>query len=206
MVPVRKGPLGLYMLMMTPDARAFVLTSSNERGGVPSAKKRFPAIAWCAVPCTASVIAIAATFFFSIVFLLRMGLWGAGRPPACGVLSPSLLTYLICSFKSAAQLLVGCRIEKDLSHLDLPPSGGDAFARPCHRLVHVSAFQYPKTADVFLGLKVRPVGDEDSAIGLRSQRLRGPKAASESPDAGSDHLFIERVDLATRRFVRLRRV
>src|SRR6478672_9993923 len=110
------------------------------------------------------------------------------------------------SGKSAAQLLVGCRIEKDLSHLDLPPSGGDAFARPCHCLVHVSAFQYPKTADVFLGLKVRPVGDEDSAIGLRSQRLRGPKAASEFPDAGSNHLFVERVDLADRRFVRLGRV
>src|ERR1035437_9228184 len=27
---------------MTPDARAFVLTSSNECGGVPSAKMRFP--------------------------------------------------------------------------------------------------------------------------------------------------------------------
>src|SRR5258706_14511124 len=85
-----------------------------------------------------------------------------------------------------AQLLVGCRIEKDLSHLDLPPSGGDAFARPCHCLVHVRAFQYPKTPDVFLGLKVRSVGDEGSAIGLRSQRLRGPKAASEFPDAGSN--------------------
>src|SRR5258706_5986651 len=110
------------------------------------------------------------------------------------------------SGKSAAQLLVGCRIEKDLSHLDLPPSGGDAFARPCHCLVHVRAFQYPKTPDVFLGLKVRSVGDEGSAIGLRSQRLRGPKAASEFPDAGSNHLFIERVDLAARRFVRLGRV
>ena len=43
--------------------------------------------------------------------------------------------------------------EKDLSHLDLPPSGGGAFARPCHRLVHVSAFQYVKTTEVFLGLK-----------------------------------------------------
>src|SRR5467141_2098907 len=74
----------------------------------------------------------------------------------------------IPSFKSAAQLLVGCRIEKDFSHLALPPSGGDAFARPCHRLVHVSAFQYPKTADVFLGLKIRPVGDEHLAIGLPS--------------------------------------
>jgi hypothetical protein len=105
-----------------------------------------------------------------------------------------------------AHLLVGCRIEKYLSYLDLPPDGGDAFARPCHRLVHVSAFQYPKTPDVFLGLKVRPVGDEDFAIGLRPQGLRGPKAASESPHPGSNHLFIERVDLATRRFVHLGRV
>src|SRR6476620_9911257 len=96
-----------------------------------------------------------------------------------------------------AQLLAGCRIEKDLSHLHPPPSGGDAFACPCHCLVHVSAFQYPKTTDVFLGLKVRPVGDEDSAIGLGSQRLRGPKAASEFPDAGGNHLLIERVNLAT---------
>ncbi len=44
------------------------------------------------------------------------------------------------------------RHEEDLSHLDVPAGGGDAFARPCQRLVHVSAFQYPKTADVFLGL------------------------------------------------------
>lgn len=42
--------------------------------------------------------------------------------------------------RRAVRLLVGCRIEKDLSHLDLPPGGGDAFARPCHRLVRVSAF------------------------------------------------------------------
>ena len=27
---------------MLPDGKALVLTSSNERGGVPSAKKRFP--------------------------------------------------------------------------------------------------------------------------------------------------------------------
>jgi hypothetical protein len=80
-------------------------------------------------------------------------------------------------------------LEEDLSHLNLPPSGGDAFARPCQRLVHVSAFQDPKAADVFLGLEVRPVGDEDSSIGLRSQRLRGPKAARELPDAGSKHFF-----------------
>ena len=41
--PVFKGPATLYVLKMTPDGIAFVLTSSNVRGGVPSAKKRFPA-------------------------------------------------------------------------------------------------------------------------------------------------------------------
>src|SRR5258708_32049494 len=71
------------------------------------------------------------------------------------------------------------RHEKDFSPLALPPGGGDAFARPGHRLVHISAFQYVKTADVFLGLKVRPVGDEDRAIGgpfiFESAALRSGK-------------------------------
>ena len=40
--PAFKGPATLYALRMTPDGMAFVLTSSNERAGVPSAKKRFP--------------------------------------------------------------------------------------------------------------------------------------------------------------------
>ena len=40
--PVFKGPATLYVLKMIPDGNACVLTSSNERGGVPSAKKRFP--------------------------------------------------------------------------------------------------------------------------------------------------------------------
>jgi hypothetical protein len=40
--PDFKGPATLYVLRMMPDGNAFVLTSSNERGGVPSAKKRFP--------------------------------------------------------------------------------------------------------------------------------------------------------------------
>src|SRR5262249_49415781 len=84
-------------------------------------------------------------------------------------------------------VLFGGRHEENLSHLALPWSGGDAFARPSHRLVHVSAFKNQKPADVFLGLKVWPVGDEDPAIGLRSQRLRGPKATSEFPDTSSDH-------------------
>jgi hypothetical protein len=37
MVPVRKGPFGRYVLMMTPEDTAFVLTSASSRGGVPSA-------------------------------------------------------------------------------------------------------------------------------------------------------------------------
>ena len=40
--PVFKGPGTLYIVKMMPDGNDFVLTSSNERGGVPSAKKRFP--------------------------------------------------------------------------------------------------------------------------------------------------------------------
>ena len=49
---------------MMPDGIAFVLTSSNERGGVPSAKKRFPvpkrtgetiSTASSASPCSSSV-------------------------------------------------------------------------------------------------------------------------------------------------------
>ena len=53
-----------------------------------------------------------------------------------------------------------------LAHLDPPLAVAAPFARPRQRLVHVSAFQYPETADVFLGLEVRPVGDEDPSIGL----------------------------------------
>ncbi len=40
--PVFKGLATLYVLKMTPDVVACVLTSSNARAGVPSAKKRFP--------------------------------------------------------------------------------------------------------------------------------------------------------------------
>lgn len=39
---VFKGPATLYALRMMPDGKACVLTSSNVRGGVRSAKKRFP--------------------------------------------------------------------------------------------------------------------------------------------------------------------
>lgn len=40
--PVFKGPAALYVLKMMPDGNACVLTSSNARAGVPSAKRRFP--------------------------------------------------------------------------------------------------------------------------------------------------------------------
>src|SRR5262245_63206587 len=120
-----------------------------------------------------------------IGFLLRVGLLFYARPSfrvrwpvaaahlyffVCLSLSPAESRRRHCAapvhccrtaqFFAAAGLFrcsIRGRHEVNLSHLDLPPSGGDAFARPCHRLVHVSAFQYPTTADVFLGLKVRPV-------------------------------------------------
>jgi hypothetical protein len=46
----------------------------------------------------------------------------------------------------------------------------------------------------------------DFAIGLRTQRFRGPKAAGKFPDPGSNHLFVESVDLPAHRFVRLGRI
>lgn len=40
--PVFKEPATLYVLKTMPDGNALVLTSSKERAGVPSVKKRFP--------------------------------------------------------------------------------------------------------------------------------------------------------------------
>ena len=40
--PVFKGPATLYVLRMTAAGAACVLTSTNERAGVPSAKMRLP--------------------------------------------------------------------------------------------------------------------------------------------------------------------
>ena len=65
-----------------------------------------------------------------------------------------------------------------------------SLAPPRECLVEISGFQHRKTADVLLGLQVRPVGDEHSTIGLRPQRLRAAgrgKAAGELPGAGSDY-------------------
>ena len=60
---------------------------------------------------------------------------------------------------------------KKISRTSTCPCVAATPSRPCRRLIHVSAFQYPKTAYVFLGLKVWPVSDEDSALGLRPQSL-----------------------------------
>src|SRR5271170_722495 len=59
----------------------------------------------------------------------------------------------------------------------------------------------PKNRPRAPGLQVRPVGDKHIPIGLRSKRLRGAcrvQAADENPDTSSDHLFVERVDIAGR--------
>ena len=37
-----KGPAALYAFITMPEDKAFVLASSNARGGVPSVKTRFP--------------------------------------------------------------------------------------------------------------------------------------------------------------------
>src|ERR1035438_10780013 len=66
--------------------------------------------------------------------------------------------------KIAAARLFRCslrvRVEKKLAHLAGHIAGDGTLLRPCQRLVDISAFQYPKSAHVLLGLGVRPVGDE----------------------------------------------
>src|SRR5580704_6025434 len=73
------------------------------------------------------------------------------------------------------------RVEKKLAHLAGHIADDGTLLRPCQRLVDISAFQYPKSAHVLLGLGVRPVGDENIAVGLGPQRLR---AASRGNAAG----------------------
>ena len=62
---------------------------------------------------------------------------------------------------------------------------------------------------MLLGLQVRPVGNHNHTIGLGPQRPRAAgwqEAANETPDTGSHHLFVERVDIAGHRFVLFERV
>src|SRR5215208_3022877 len=97
-----------------------------------------------------------------------------------------------------AGFLFRSRVEKKLAHLAGHIAGDGTLLRPCQRLVDISAFQYPKSAHVLLGLGVRPVGDEHLAVGLGPQRLcaasRG-NAAGELPHAGSNQFAVESVDL-----------
>ena len=89
------------------------------------------------------------------------------------------------------------RAEENLPNLDLPARRARALARPRQRIVHIGAFQYPEATDMFLGFKVRTIGDEDFAVGLRAQRLGGAEPTRELPDAGVDHFLIERNELAS---------
>src|SRR5689334_14238247 len=84
-------------------------------------------------------------------------------------------------------VLCGRRIKEDFSHLDRKTARFSALARPRKHLVHVSAFQYPETAYMLLGLQIRPVGDEQLTVGLRPQCMGLAQAASKFPDAGSNH-------------------
>src|SRR4051812_30568353 len=95
------------------------------------------------------------------------------------------------------------RVEKKLTHLAGHIAGDGTLLRPCQRLADISAFEYPKSAHVLLGLDIRPVGDEHLAVGLGPQRLRAASrgnAAGELPHAGSNHFAVERVDLFHHRF------
>src|SRR5580704_18663083 len=78
------------------------------------------------------------------------------------------------------------RVEKKLAHLAGYIAGDGTLLRPCQRLVDISAFQYPKSADVLLGLGVRRISNKHLAVGLGPQRLRAASrgnAAGELPHA-----------------------
>src|ERR1700685_1071703 len=95
------------------------------------------------------------------------------------------------------------------AHLDRRPTGDGSLAPPRKCIIQTRGFQHPKTAYVLLGLQVRPVGDENLAIGLCPQpplAAGGGEAANEFPDPGSHHLIVELVDIAGHRFVLCRRV
>src|SRR6185312_5618681 len=98
-------------------------------------------------------------------------------------------------------VVFGGRHEEDLSDLDCCTARFGTLARPRHRLIHVSALQYPKTAYVLLGFEIGPVGEEHIAIGLKPQCAGCAQAAGELPDTSSNHFAIERVNLLDRRFV-----
>src|SRR5215475_11217128 len=118
-----------------------------------------------------------------------------------------------CNSSARSRIIHSRTVERDLApgsasvkraYLDRSPAGNGGLAPPRQRLVQVSGFQHPKTAHVFLGLYVRPVGDEHLTGGLRPYRPRASgrgEAANENPDTSSLHLLVERVDVAGHRFV-----
>src|SRR6185503_1027744 len=118
-------------------------------------------------------------------------------PSACGGLSPPHTCFLRL-FKAVARrvsVLFGGWHKEDLSHLDRKTARFRALAGPCHRLVHVCGFQYPKPAHMLFGLQVWPIGEEQFTVGLRPQRVGRAQPTSELPDTSSDHFAIERVNL-----------
>jgi hypothetical protein len=53
-----------------------------------------------------------------------------------------------------------CRHCEELAHLDRCAAGDDGFASPHHGLIHVGCVEYPKAANVLLGLKVWSIGHD----------------------------------------------
>src|SRR6185437_15587641 len=95
--------------------------------------------------------------------------------------------------------------EPHLAHLDRRPAGTAALARPRQGRLLILRLQYPKPADVLLGLGVRRVGHQHRAIRLPPQRLgrlRRRQAAGQLPRPAGDHLAVQCVD----GFNRLRRL
>src|SRR5690242_16142591 len=94
-------------------------------------------------------------------------------PSRCRIIRIVRANYVSIEFTSLLlpyrSVLSGSRIKENLSHLDRKTARFSALARPRKHLVHVSAFQYPETAYMLLGLQVRPVGDEQLTVGLRPQ-------------------------------------
>jgi hypothetical protein len=58
------------------------------------------------------------------------------------------------SFRVLGLEFLFCWHCEELAHLDRCAAGDDGFASPRHGLIHVGCVEYPKAANVFLGLKV----------------------------------------------------
>src|SRR5262249_22868777 len=116
------------------------------------------AIAWCAVPSTTSsaklLIAIAPTFVSRIVFLLRMGLFLSGRPSACRVLSPALLTCL--------HQFIHARRGPNLENVAVLQSR--MLRHKLYSMIHVPRLKDEYAAELFLGFRIGAVRGCDFAV------------------------------------------